>query len=57
MAFLNIGAGDRNRTGDLRVTSALLYQLSYTGNKERNYRALHRTGQRGFICAGNFLRV
>ncbi len=25
------GAGDRNRTGDLRVTSALLYQLSYAG--------------------------
>ena len=25
------GAGDRNRTYDLRVTSALLYQLSYTG--------------------------
>ena len=26
------GAGERNRTSDLRVTSALLYQLSYTGN-------------------------
>ena len=25
------GAGDRNRTGDLRVTSALLYLLSYAG--------------------------
>jgi hypothetical protein len=25
------GAGERNRTADLRVTSALLYQLSYTG--------------------------
>jgi VanZ family protein len=25
------GAGDRNRTGDLRITNALLYQLSYTG--------------------------
>lgn len=25
------GAGDRNRTCDLRVTSALLYLLSYTG--------------------------
>ena len=25
------GADDRNRTGDLRVTSALLYQLSYIG--------------------------
>ncbi|CAD5373899.1 hypothetical protein RA210_U40302 [Rubrivivax sp. A210] len=25
------GAGGRNRTGDLRITNALLYQLSYTG--------------------------
>src|SRR3970040_1117651 len=25
------GADDRNRTGDLRVTSALLYRLSYIG--------------------------
>ncbi len=24
------GAGERNRTADLRITSALLYQLSYT---------------------------
>ena len=28
---LSTGARDRNRTCDLRVTSALLYQLSYTG--------------------------
>ena len=28
---LSNGAGDRNRTCDLRVTSALLYRLSYTG--------------------------
>ncbi len=28
------GAGDRSRTYDLRITNALLYQLSYTGNKE-----------------------
>ena len=26
------GAGDRSRTYDLRITNALLYQLSYTGN-------------------------
>ena len=26
-----IGAGDRSRTYDLRITNALLYQLSYTG--------------------------
>jgi hypothetical protein len=28
---LKIGAGKRNRTSDLRVTNALLYQLSYSG--------------------------
>ena len=27
-----IGAVEKNRTSDLRVTSALLYQLSYNGN-------------------------
>lgn len=27
------GAGDRSRTYDLRITNALLYQLSYTGDK------------------------
>jgi hypothetical protein len=26
-----IGAADRNRTGDLRITNALLYRLSYSG--------------------------
>lgn len=26
------GAGDRSRTCDLRITNALLYQLSYTGD-------------------------
>ena len=25
------GAGEMNRTPDLRITNALLYQLSYTG--------------------------
>ncbi len=34
---LNGGAGDRNRTGDLRITNALLYRLSYTGWKARKY--------------------
>ena len=28
------GAGDRSRTYDLRITNALLYQLSYTGKSE-----------------------
>lgn len=27
------GAGERIRTSDLRITNALLYQLSYTGNQ------------------------
>ena len=29
--FLNSGAGNRSRTYDLRITNALLYQLSYAG--------------------------
>jgi hypothetical protein len=29
------GAAGRNRTGDLRITNALLYQLSYSGTKGR----------------------
>ncbi len=28
---LHHGAGEENRTPDLRITNALLYQLSYTG--------------------------
>ncbi|GEM_PF-2367750 len=34
-AFNFIGAGDRSRTCDLRITNALLYLLSYTGAKSR----------------------
>ena len=30
-ALVNIGAGEKSRTPDLRITNALLYQLSYTG--------------------------
>ena len=29
------GAGKRSRTPDLRITNALLYQLSYAGKKQR----------------------
>ena len=29
------GADERSRTPDLRITNALLYQLSYIGNSER----------------------
>jgi hypothetical protein len=28
------GAGKRNRTTDLRITNALLYQLSYSGKPD-----------------------
>ena len=31
MGFSGFGADDRNRTDDLRITNALLYQLSYIG--------------------------
>lgn len=30
-AFVETGAGNRNRTYDLRITNAPLYQLSYSG--------------------------
>lgn len=33
--FFTTGAAGRNRTGDLRITNALLYQLSYNGEKQR----------------------
>ena len=32
---LGSGAGGRSRTLDLRITNALLYQLSYTGGRTR----------------------
>ena len=31
MLPFQIGAGEGSRTPDLRITNALLYQLSYTG--------------------------
>jgi hypothetical protein len=34
-AFDFIGAGERSRTPDLRITNALLYLLSYTGAERR----------------------
>ncbi len=45
------GAGDRSRTYDLRITNALLYQLSYTGNGV-NYKVLSNTGQTDYLCSG-----
>lgn len=35
--FGSDGAGTRNRTRDLLITSQLLYQLSYTGKEGRHY--------------------
>ena len=35
--FGSHGAGTRNRTRDLLITSQLLYQLSYTGKEGRHY--------------------
>ena len=35
LAFACCGAGTRNRTRDLLITSQLLYQLSYTGIQTR----------------------
>lgn len=41
------GAGERNRTVDLRITSALLCQLSYAGpERVRNSKPGGPTGQR-----------
>ena len=38
------GAGDRNRTYDLRITNALLYRLSYTGvQSEKVYLSFLKT--------------
>ena len=34
------GAREENRTPDLRITSALLYRLSYPGNGWKSYRQL-----------------
>ena len=40
-----IGAGEKSRTPDLRITNALLYQLSYTG-KAGHYSGLNGAQQR-----------
>jgi hypothetical protein len=47
------GAGERIRTADLRITNALLYQLSYTGGGERvmRPRELPVLGLRGLFRA------
>ena len=32
LTLIFAGAGEKSRTPDLRITNALLYQLSYTGD-------------------------
>ena len=34
-----VGAGEESRTPDLRITNALLYQLSYTGESRAFYQS------------------
>jgi hypothetical protein len=41
-AFVFIGAGNRNRTYDLRITNAPLYQLSYSGDNAAGEPAANR---------------
>ncbi|MEN9480308.1 MAG: hypothetical protein RLZZ298_1703 [Pseudomonadota bacterium] len=56
MGFSGFGADDRNRTDDLRITNALLYQLSYIGFQEAKfYSTLMPSGnfQRRFYCSLN----
>ena len=36
--FTSSGAGERSRTPDLRITNALLYQLSYTGKNQNLFK-------------------
>jgi hypothetical protein len=43
--WLPVGAGEKSRTPDLRITNALLYQLSYTGVARAVER---RRGESGF---------
>ena len=63
---LEDGAGNRSRTYDLRITNALLYQLSYAGDvhiarpgrKARQYKESARSAQATassywFYCASN----
>jgi hypothetical protein len=46
------GAGERNRTLDLRITSALLYQLSYTGPATRPPAPPCLHGKTGYAWTG-----
>ena len=50
------GAGDRSRTYDLRITNALLYQLSYTGKTCRTESKNPRTSRRRILRIAIILR-
>lgn len=52
------GAGKRSRTSDLRITNALLYQLSYTGTQEmRLYRKRFFCAMRRILKNSSVLRL
>ena len=55
--FLNHGAGNRDRTGDLKITNLALYQLSYPGlliprtTKLGGSTRISTTGAASVLCA------
>ena len=49
LVFVSAGAAERNRTVDLRITNALLYQLSYSGTETFSHREV------GILSAKNHL--
>ena len=51
------GAGERNRTLDLRITNALLYQLSYTGSAVMIKEGVPAPQMRGTRGAPSSLRL
>ncbi len=52
--FFECGAGGRNRTRDPLITSQVLYQLSYTGKKER---IVAQSAPFGKQSGGNFFII
>ena len=49
------GAGKRNRTSDLLITNQLLYRLSYSGVKGKEFRRARRASARGRSARRDFL--
>ena len=68
-ALVEVGAGEESRTPDLRITNALLYQLSYTGvarlastnrrsaHSNRSQRAYFSSNAASFFATGTFFSV